>query len=76
MPSPTVYIDLDTDTGILTVSCSSEWEGITYLYDSSNNLVDYETSVNVTFDVSSLSPGTYNIMVSTDWWEATGSITL
>lgn len=76
MPSPSVSIDLDTDAGTLVVSCTGDWEGETFLYDSSHTLVDYEPSVNVTFDTSTLSSGAYTVTVSTNYWEASGTVTL
>lgn len=76
MPTPSVSIDLDTDAGTLVISCTGDWEGETFLYDSTHTLVDYEPSVNVTFDISSLSSGAYTVIVSTDNWEASGTVTL
>ncbi len=74
LPSVTYWVD--NENQLLEIKCSSVCEGETFLYNSVGSLIDYEPSVNATFDISSYPVGLYVILVSTYLWEATGTISL
>lgn len=75
-PAPSISIYYDSDNQTIEVSCPVDDDGETSLYNSAGIVVAYDTSINTTLDVSSLTGGTYTVVITTDDWEASGSITL
>lgn len=74
LPTVTYWIQYDNHT--LEINSSTRCEGEIYIYNSYGVIIDYESSINAIFEISSYSSGSYLIYVSSDLWEAEGYITL
>ncbi len=71
-----IWVYYDVDAATVELVCPDNMEGESFIYDSSDAVVDYAPETNTTFDVSTLPSGYYIIYVSTEDWEAYGEIQL
>ena len=69
-----IDVMFDTDTRCLTIECSEDLDAEVYIYNSSDELIDYSPMLNSEFYI--YEQGTYTIIIESEYWSASTEVVI
>lgn len=69
-----IDVTFDTDTRCLTIECSEDLDAEVFVYNSSDELIDYSTMLNSEFYI--YEQGTYTLIIESEYWSASSEVVI